>query len=59
MTQHRINTKRRFGEAGCYVFARIDGKPALFTEDQIKVALDRAKRQPEDLPRRKWWQFWQ
>ena len=49
---HRVNTKRKFGEAGCYIHVVIDGKDALLTEDQAAVAIERAKRQPEDVPRR-------
>lgn len=52
----RVNTQRRFGEAGCYVYVEIDGVPALLTEDAVEVGKARAKRQPEDLP--KWRLRW-
>ena len=47
---HRGNTKRKFGEAGCYIHVVIDGKDALLTEDQADIAIERAKKQPEDVP---------
>ena len=28
---HKFNAQRRFGEANCYVYARIDGRNCLFT----------------------------
>ena len=56
MRTHRINTERRFGEAACYVYVVIDGKPAMLTEEQVRIGHQRAKRHPEDLPRRTWWQ---
>lgn len=46
------NTKRRFGESGDYVFAKIGGYDALLTHDAAQVAIERAKRQKEDLPGR-------
>lgn len=49
---HRVNTKRKFGEAGCYIHVVIDGKDALLTEDQAELAIERAKKQPEDVPTR-------
>ena len=57
---HKFNTKRRFGESQCYVHVKIDGRDALFTEDQIKVAYERASREPEDVPKspRPWWKLW-
>lgn len=57
---HKFNTQRKFGEANCYIHAKIEGRDALFTEDQVKVAVERARRQPEDIPRplRPWWKFW-
>lgn len=57
---HKFNTQHKFGEALCYIYAKIDGKDALFTEDQVRVAVARAKSNPEDLPksRKRRWQFW-
>lgn len=44
------NAKRKFGESDGYVYATINGKPALLTHDAADVAVLRAKRQPEDVP---------
>lgn len=44
------NTKRRFGESGDYIFAKINGYDALLTHDAAQVAIERAERQKEDLP---------
>ena len=59
-----VNTQRKFGSDshyhGCIV---IDSQgrriPALFTDAQISVAVQRAKAQPEDAPQaaRKWWRW--
>jgi len=59
-----VNTRRKFGSDshyhGCIV---IDSQgrriPALFTDAQISVAVQRAKAQPEDAPKaaRKWWRW--
>lgn len=46
------NTKRKFGETNAYVFAKINGYDALLTHDAAQVAIERAKRQKEDLPGR-------
>lgn len=46
------NTKRKFGETDAYVFAKINGYDALLTHDAARVAIERAKRQKEDLPGR-------
>ena len=46
------NTKRKFGETTAYVFAKINGYDALLTHDAAQVAIERAKRQKEDLPGR-------
>ncbi len=46
------NTKRRFGESGDYIFAKINGYDALLTHYEAQVAIDRAKRQREDVPSR-------
>lgn len=58
--EHRFNTQRKFGEAKCYVHLKINGKSALFTEEQLQVAFDRAVSHPEDIPQKKkpWWKFW-
>jgi len=57
---HKFNTQRKFGEAQCYVHAVIDGRHCLFTEDQVRVAQERARTQQEDVPKpvRAWWRFW-
>jgi hypothetical protein len=49
------NKERRFGESIDYfpVYITTDGDepvPALFTGNQIKVAIDRAKKNMEDMP---------
>ena len=60
---HKFNSQRKFGEASCYIYARINGRHALFTEEQVAVAVERARRQPEDVPkpsrsrRLPWWQW--
>lgn len=46
------NTKRKFGETNTYVFAKINGYDALLTHYETQVAIDRAKRQREDVPSR-------
>lgn len=49
------NRSRGFGEATSYTPAlvELDGKkvPALFTDGQIEVAIERASRHPEDAPK--------
>ena len=56
---HKVNQDRKFGSAICYVHIRYKGLDHLFTEDQMAVAYERAKKNPEDLPKRyPWWQFW-
>lgn len=57
---HKFNTQRKFGEASCYIHAEIEGRDVLFTEDQVAVAVERAKRQPEDIPPRPrpLWNYW-
>jgi hypothetical protein len=60
----RPNQARRFGAAGEYhpVFIRNDfgrWQPCLLTDDQIKVGIERARTNPEDVPKRtRWWEFW-
>lgn len=49
------NKDRRFGSSNEYLPVRItdshgEEKPALFTRGQIAVAIERAKRNLEDLP---------
>lgn len=46
------NTKRKFGETNAYIFVKINGYDALLTHDAAQVAIERAKRQKEDLPSR-------
>lgn len=56
MDEGKSNTAHKFGEtAGKYYPARVyreDGKQqvALFTEDQIQKAVERANRNAEDIP---------
>jgi hypothetical protein len=55
------NRARRFGSEPSYIRSVVlmDGtlQPALFTRDQIAVALARAADNPEDAPDvRPWWQ---
>lgn len=47
---HRFNTKRKFGENACYIYARIEGRELLFTESQVAHARKRASENQEDLP---------
>ena len=54
------NDARRFGSARRYQPAEIvhlDGSrlPALFTQDQITVAIARAQLNPEDIPPQGFW----
>ncbi len=54
------NRDRRFGSCLEYYPTKVimpsgEEKPALFTRDQIKDALDRAARNPEDVPGRSFW----
>lgn len=49
------NTERKFGEAGTYYpvyITSVDGEPvpALFTGNQLEVAIARAKTNMEDVP---------
>ena len=50
------NKKFRFGQTDhyypCMVQTEHGEKPALFTIDQIEVALERAAANPEDIPRK-------
>lgn len=59
LTEKVKNKDRRFGSAAEYFPVMVhteigDQKEALFTADQIRVAVDRAKENPEDLPRKSW-----
>lgn len=52
----RINTKHKFGEVGQYHPVLIETPsglllPALFTPEQLCVAIDRATKNPEDAPK--------
>ncbi|MFK5952479.1 MAG: hypothetical protein QM498_05415 [Desulfobacterium sp.] len=51
------NTERKFGECTEYVLAEVDGMPALFTRYQLGEAVARAKRNPEDIPGKSFWDF--
>lgn len=59
------NTERKFGEwKGTYYPAlvhREDGNEmvAFFTADQIQVAIDRASRNPEDVPENPEYTVWE
>lgn len=55
------NRNRTFGSALGYVPALIENEvgdvsPALFTAEQIKDAIVRARANPEDAPKLSWWQ---
>lgn len=59
------NAARKFGSAKAYYPVRVHlefaSHKALFTEDQIIEAIERAKLNPEDFPAakpRRWWQRW-
>ena len=53
------NTKRKFGSAGHYhgYVMRWCGKPTplLFTDAALEDAARRAREQPEDAPKVRWW----
>lgn len=49
------NKLRKFGETRFYYFLRTDNNVYLFTENQLKVAHERAKRNREDIIKRRWW----
>jgi hypothetical protein len=54
------NSDRRLGQAQRYFPATVvllDGQrmPALFTQEQVQTAIDRARYNPEDMPRLSWW----
>lgn len=55
------NRDRKFGASLGYVPALIQNEggdyyPALFTAEQIREAIARAKDNPEDAPTLSWWQ---
>jgi len=55
------NRDRRFGSNLGYVPALIENEvgdfsPALFTAEQIRDAIARARANPEDAPKLSWWQ---
>jgi len=57
MVEHTSNTKRKFGSTKTYYPAYLklgngDVVPALFTENQIWEARERATQNPEDVPPR-------
>ena len=59
------NTARKFGSAQDYYPAIVHlpnvTRPALFTEEQVMQAIERARQNPEDVPRPsllerlRWW----
>jgi len=57
------NSERRFGSTNIYypvkvITANGDEVNALFTEDQIDIAAERATRNPEDIPEdQSFWDF--
>lgn len=60
MSEAVENKERRFGSAAqyypCFVINLSGNKvPALFTKDQIRIAMRRAKSNPEDAPAAKGW----
>lgn len=54
------NTARKFGSAQDYYPAMVHlpnvSRPALFTEEQIMDAIERARQNPEDVPRPSLWE---
>jgi hypothetical protein len=57
------NRARRFGADPEYYPATVvltDGQrmPALFTQEAVQLAIDRARDNPEDMPRVPWWRRW-
>jgi hypothetical protein len=62
LTEEVENTERTFGSQKTYFPLKIQNEDgeisvALFTKDQIDVAIERAGRNPEDIPEDK--TFWQ
>jgi len=52
------NKGRKFGAATKYVYCEIDNEPALFTTKQLILAKLRARKNPEDLPKKSFWGRW-
>lgn len=50
------NTARKFGEDVVYYPCMVDGEPHLFTENQLKVAHERALSNVEDIPGKTFWE---
>lgn len=44
------NTKRKGNENPSYLLVWINGHPALLTSYEAQKGIDRAKKQPEDVP---------
>jgi len=56
-TKIKISNKgRKFGASKHYIFCEIDNESYLFTEHQLIVAKLRAQRNPEDMPKKSFWQ---
>ena len=51
------NYARKFGSAPHYWLIYLEGRPYLFTQDQIDIARIRPDDNPEDLPPRTFWQW--
>lgn len=55
------NTDRKFGSNNSYVYCDVvfeDGKvlPAMFTFSNLEIAIDRANKNKEDIPKQEsWW----
>lgn len=54
------NTARKFGAAQHYYPAMVHlpnvSRPAMFTEEQVMEAIERARQNPEDVPRPTAWE---
>ena len=50
------NTIRKFGSNKKYFPCTIDGEPALFTENALKVAKATAQANKEDIPGKTFWE---
>ena len=60
LEERRENKAHKFGETNGYTFISIishSGKelPGFLTDSQIREALQRAKRNPEDIPKKRTW----
>jgi hypothetical protein len=50
LTEEKVENKdRKFGSRLIYYPCVIDGKKALFTENQLKIAIERGKKNTEDF----------